>query len=137
MKLLDTSILVEIDRGKNMKKIKKLESEGRHAISQVTVTEIFQGLEYKHKNQDERYRQDRKDIEKLLSRFKVLQIDNTVSIQTAKIRSGLKNKGSQVNDLHDTYIAATAKTEDLTLVTKNIDHFKNIEGLKTMKWSKY
>lgn len=137
MKLLDTSILVEIDRGNNMEKIKKLESEGRHAISQVTVTEIFQGLEYRHNNYGEKYDEDRKNIEQLLSRFKVLQIDNHVSIQTAKIRSELRNKGSQVNYLHDTYIAATAKTKDLTLVTKNIDHFKNIEGLKTEKWSDY
>lgn len=137
MKLLDTSILVEIDRGHNPKKIKNLDAEGRHAISQVTVTEIYQGLEYQYKRGTEKYEESRDKIERLLSRFKIIKIDAPISIETARIRSQLKDNGNQVNDLHDTYIAATAKKNDLTLLTKNGKHFENVEDLKLEKWSDY
>lgn len=135
MKLLDTSALVEIDRGGNREKIRKLDEEGRHAISQVSVTEMFQGVEYQYQKNTEEYRQAMEQVEKLLSRFKVLKIDRAVSLKTAKIRSELREKGKTVNDLHDTYIAATAIQNGLTLLTKNSKHFKPVKGLELVKWS--
>ncbi len=50
MKLLDTSALVEIDRG-DMERARRLDDEGKHGLSQVTVTEMFVGIEYKYERE--------------------------------------------------------------------------------------
>jgi len=45
----------------------------------------------------------------------------------------LRSKGITI-DLHDLYIAATAKMLNLPLLTRNIKHFENIMGLEVIKW---
>ena len=42
--ILDTSILVEIDRGNNLDRIEELDNEGSHSISAVTVSEFYTGV---------------------------------------------------------------------------------------------
>jgi len=43
MKLLDTAVLVDIDRGgdETVEKVRRLDEEEKHGISIVSVTEIF------------------------------------------------------------------------------------------------
>ena len=136
MKLLDTSALIEIDRG-DKEKAQKLDDEGKHALNQVTVTEMFTGIEYKYERNTEKYREAREKLERLLSRFKIIQIDRSISIESAKIITDLRKIGKPVNDLHDIYIAATAVKKDLEILTKNPRHFENIEGLEVRKWKEY
>ncbi len=136
MKLLDTSALVEIDRG-DMERARRLDDEGKHALSQVTVTEMFLGIEYKYDRESDGYRSAREDLERLLSRFKIFQIDRTVSIKAAKIIADLRKIGRPVDDLHDIYIAATAVKNDLGLLTANPKHFGDVEELKIREWKDY
>lgn len=44
MKLLDTSVLVDIDRGGVDGKVRRLDDQGRHAVSMVSVTELQIGV---------------------------------------------------------------------------------------------
>ncbi len=136
MKLLDTSALVEIDRG-DKEKAERLDDEGTHAINQVSETEMFVGIEYKYERNTERYREAREKLERLLSRFKIIQIDRSISIESAKIITELRKIGKPVNDLHDIYIAATGVKRDLEILTKNPIHFKNIEDLEVRDWEEY
>lgn len=136
MKLLDTSALIEIDRG-DKERARKLDDEGKHAINQVSVTEMFTGIEYKYERNSEEYRKAREQLERLLSRFKIMQIDRPISIESAKIIADLMKIGKPVHDLHDIYIAATAVKRDLEILTKNPDHFKNIEDLEVRDWEEY
>ena len=48
MKLLDTSVLVDIDRGGVDEKVHKLDDEGTHEISMVTVTELRLGVDFQY-----------------------------------------------------------------------------------------
>ncbi len=136
MKLLDTSALIEIDRGAE-EKAKKLDDEGKHAINQVSATEMFAGIEYKYERNSGEYREAREQLERLLSRFEIMQIDRSISIQAAKIMADLREIGKPVHDLHDIYIAATGVKRDLEILTKNPDHFKNIEDLEVRNWEEY
>ncbi|KXA89608.1 twitching motility protein PilT [candidate division MSBL1 archaeon SCGC-AAA259A05] len=136
MKLLDTSALIEIDLG-DAERAKRLDDEGRHALSQVTVTEMFTGIEYRYERNTEAYREAREQLERLLSRFKIIQIDRSVSIESAKIMSDLRKIGKPLYDLHDIYIAATGVERNLELLTKNPGHFRNIEGLEVREWEEY
>ncbi|KXA93234.1 twitching motility protein PilT [candidate division MSBL1 archaeon SCGC-AAA259E17] len=136
MKLLDTSALIEIDRG-DLERAKRLDDEGRHALNQVTVTEMFMGIEYKYERNTEAYREAREQLERLLSRFKIIQIDRSISIESAKIMSDLRKIDKPLHDLHDIYIAATGVERNLELLTKNPGHFRNIEGLEVREWKEY
>ncbi len=71
--------------------------------------------------------------ELLFSRFYVLPVTSEIAIKAAEIGTNLISEGKEV-DMIDTYIAATAILNRLTLVTANIDHFKNIDKLKIKKW---
>jgi len=44
MKLCDTSILVDTDRGGVDEKVHRLDEQGRHAVSMVSVTELRLGV---------------------------------------------------------------------------------------------
>ncbi|KXA94676.1 twitching motility protein PilT [candidate division MSBL1 archaeon SCGC-AAA259I09] len=136
MKLLDTFALIEIDRG-DVERAERLDDEGKHALNQVTVTEMFTGVEYKYERNTEEYREAKEKLDRLLSRFKIIQIDRSISIEAAKIIADLKKIGEPVDDLHDVYIAATGVKRDLEILTKNPGHFRNIEGLEVREWEEY
>ncbi len=56
-----------------------------------------------------------------------------VIMDYAKIRLQLKQIGKPVDNF-DMLIAATAKHFDLTVVTDNVKHFENIQGLNIENW---
>lgn len=56
----------------------------------------------------------------------VIELERPIKLKTADIRKQHKIK------LPDAIIAATALVYGLTLVTRNIDDFKNIEGLEVV-----
>lgn len=58
-----------------------------------------------------------------LNQANVLGIDDDIISQTIKIRKARKIK------IPDAIVAATALTNGLILVTRNVDDFKNITGL--------
>ena len=52
--ILDTSILVEIDIGNNREKIEKLDKEGSHSISAVTISEFYTGVNMREEPGEDR-----------------------------------------------------------------------------------
>jgi tRNA(fMet)-specific endonuclease VapC len=139
MKILDTAVLIDIDRGNDetLDKVRRLDEEGKHAISIVSVTELYLGLEKKYEKDSEEYERATADLEKLISRFEVLPIDRPVAVTGAKIIADLQGKGEPLHDLHDVYIGATAKTRQLTVLTPNLSHFERIEDIQVQDWSEY
>ena len=136
MKVIDTSVLAEIDRGNNPEKIEKLDAEGKHVISIVSVTEMFLGVEKLYSGK-ENYEEKRNELNDFLSRFKVKRIDWPIATASAEIIQDLKNRGQPLDDLHDIYIAATAKSQDKPVLTANPSHFERIEGIEVERWEDY
>ena len=134
MKLLDSSVLIDIDRGNNPEKIAKLDDEGRHCISIVSVTELLTGLE---KSKRKVSKEKRENMELFLSRFKILEIDWPTAVNASKIIGHLSGEGNSLNDLHDIYIASTARKEELTVLTSNVSHFERIPELNVVDWQNY
>ncbi|AYD47320.1 type II toxin-antitoxin system VapC family toxin [Arachidicoccus soli] len=54
----------------------------------------------------------------------VIELEHSIKLKTAEIRKSYKIK------LPDGIIAATALVYNLNLVTRNLDDFKNIDGIK-------
>lgn len=130
--LVDTDILSEFLRGteivvNNAKEY--LENYDSINFSIITHYEILNGLLYK-------------DARKQLKRFsefadlnKILPLTLSATKQAAEIYANLKKKGQPIGHT-DCLIAGIALTNNLQLVTNNIDHFKRVKGLEIVNWLK-
>jgi tRNA(fMet)-specific endonuclease VapC len=137
MKLVDTSTVVDIDRGSVDRKVEKLDDEGRHAISAVTLTELRLGVNKQYETGTETHREAIEDLERLCSRFEVLPANRPVAVAAADIIADPQTRGEPLNDLHDVYIAATGRTEQLPVLTANVDHFERIDDVQVVDWTEY
>ena len=127
--LLDTNILSYFAKGANVeltKKILSIKPEQRY-LNWVVQQELLYGV----------YRKQRFDLEvKYQNFFKVCNIiypDSQIVEFCAKLEAQLDSKGIIIG-LEDIWIASTCLVKNLTLVTNNIKHFMNIEGLMVENW---
>ena len=134
MKLLDTSAVADIDRGGVDEKVRALDDEGRHAISMVSVTELRLGVELQYGRDTQEYQDAIDALDRLVSRFDVLPISRPVATAAAEIIADLRADGQRLDDLHDVYIGATARTEQLPVLTANVDHFERIDDVRVIDW---
>ncbi len=67
----------------------------------------------------------------LLARSKVLAVDQMVAQAAVDISNQLRHKRKQIG-MADLFIAATAFSNNLSLTTLNIKHFKRIEELNVI-----
>ena len=66
---------------------------------------------------------DREHINALFASGLVVDVDETIAEEAARIRRELRRQGKRMPHLPDALVAATAITEDATLVTNNLDDF--------------
>ena len=137
MKLVDTSVVIDIDRGNAGDRVTTLDDEGRHAISTVTMTELRLGVTKRYDQGTDARRDALKALDRLCARFELLPVDRPVSVAAADIITALQQRGEPLNDLHDVYIAATAYTEQLPVLTANVDDFDRIDEIDVVDWSAY
>jgi len=114
--LVDTDVLIDYVKGLRELPLTQL------YISEITLYEFVRGT----KDVDEA----KKAIEE---GFVVLFHDNSVISKAAKIWVELRKDGRIVDD-RDILIAATAIVNDIPLLTRNLKHYKRLEGfgLKVM-----
>lgn len=118
--LIDTSILIDHFRNQR-KEITPLYQVSLHyecVISSITEFEFLVGSNQKNYS----------SISDLLSKLSVLPFDSACVQKAAQIYRDLKLK-HQLISLPDIFIAATAVTHNLQLMTLNIKHFEKIEAL--------
>lgn len=126
MFLLDTDILIWILRGKNevRDKISKLKEVSPHAISVISIAEIFRNI----------FPSELSATEDFLNQHIIFDVDQ----KTAKI-GGLYAQQYQKQlkklSLEDCLIAGTANVNNLTLVSLNTKHFpmKDIKTLNPLR----
>ena len=70
----------------------------------------------------------------LFGKYKYISYGKKEAKKFAQIKAYLQKSGKNVEDF-DIMIAAVALANNLTLVTNNLKHFKNIENLKVVDWS--
>lgn len=139
MKLLDASVVVDIDRGGQTveERVGRLDQEGRHAISAVTVTELFYGVEKAYRSEGEAYPRAIGALEALVNRFEIAPVSRSVAITAAGLVHELRSEGKALGDLHDIYIAASALVNRLVLLTANTQDFERIEDLVVEDWTTF
>ncbi len=125
--LLDTSVIVEIDRGIDQRKMEHLLSLSPHIVSSATVMEISTGF----------FRSDRDTLklEEFVSPLTVVPIDQKVARKAGKIAANLIDEGKRI-EINDLYIASTALLHEETVLTKNVEHYERIDDLEIADWRK-
>jgi len=72
-------------------------------------------------------------VDRLLEAVTVLAFDAPADEHYADIRSTLERAGTPIGS-HDLFIAAHARSRDMTLVTHNTREFERVPGLRVEDW---
>lgn len=129
--LCDTSFIIDLisgDEGAAAKARELDEVASLVAISVITVHEYLRGVYYLYWGREElqdKLREARED----LRRFEIVPFDEEIAEVAAEIDARLVRSGTPMG-YPDVVIAATALSQNLTLVTRNIRHFSLVEDLK-------
>ena len=125
---VDTSIIVDVDRGKEdvIELCKRLTSTNSASISTVSVSEILTGS-YLRKD----YKAAVKKAEKVLGQFRWVPLNGEVAKLVGKLNAYLISKGQQI-EYQDVAIAASFLVECcdvlLTENKNNCDRLPNLKG---------
>ncbi len=129
--LLDTDTLSEVMKGQdlhiNRHAAVYLSKYGKFTFSIITRYEILRGLEAKQAFRKIQVFEER--CEESL----ILPLSDEIIVQAAEIYGELYRKGQLISDA-DILIAATAKVNNLVLVTGNQAHFQRVSGLSLANW---
>jgi tRNA(fMet)-specific endonuclease VapC len=123
VQLIDTSVLIEVERG--ALPLEPLLHEGK-AISVISVSELLHGVH--RATPDSRRIRRQAVVEQILGAIEQIPIDSEIARVHADIWAGLMATGEMI-DAHDLWIAATALTHGLELATVNRQHFERVPGL--------
>ena len=134
--LLDTSVCVEIIRGKNFNidaHFQRTMERGnaRLMLSSIVEHELLFGIE--NGGEENREKNTRKLNSFLKFPFERLAFDNDDARLAALIRHRLKSKSLGAYDL---LIASQAVSKDLTLVTGNVREFSRVQDLDLVNWNR-
>lgn len=134
--LLDTCVLSQL-RKRIPSKVQEwfeCKDQNQFFISTLTIAELWDGIERLENSKK------RKDLEEwfigdVQARFKdnIISIDETIALKWGLINSTLQKKGITVG-VQDLYIAATAASKNLALITINMKDFANIDIVTINPW---
>ena len=128
--MLDTNMIIYARNGQKDQLNSLFGSYGEDdlCISAITLAELEFGVcnsQAEEKNRELLYL--------FLSGFTVIPFDRSAAREYGEIRADLKKKGTPIG-ANDLFIAAHARSLDLTLVTNNTREFDRVEGLKVENW---
>jgi len=99
-------------------------------ISVITKSELLYGVEVSPRRQ-----QDEVALDGFLRYVEVLDFPDEAAVHYAEIRAYLKSRGKMIG-ANDLFIAAHARSFDLTLITNNTREFARIPELKVENWTR-
>lgn len=131
--LIDSSTLIAFEReAVDVEPYIRHREQDEFFVSVITASELLHGA---HRADTAKRRAKRLEfVEAVLEMFPVIDIDLAVARVHARLWADLLKKGQKVG-LHDSWLAATCLTHDLSLVTGNAREFSRIPGLQVEVWS--
>jgi predicted nucleic acid-binding protein len=123
--LIDTSIIIDHLRKKNKKKSRYYHIVDKYAlfISTITVFELYAGAVNDQKKQD---------ILNILEYVTILPFTTTTAQKSGELYLSLL-KENQVIESKDLFIAATALSNGMPLMTLNLKHFERVKELNVLE----
>jgi tRNA(fMet)-specific endonuclease VapC len=129
--MLDTDISSYIMKRSHDIVLKKLQQVpiGAVCISVISKSELLYGVEVSPRRQ-----QDHAALDEYLRHVEVLDFPDEAALHYAQIRAALKACGNLIG-ANDLFIAAHARSLDLTLVTNNTQEFARVQDLRIENWT--
>jgi tRNA(fMet)-specific endonuclease VapC len=126
--LIDTDVLVELERAGRSEALEVLLGREECAISAITVSELLRGV--LRASGAIRTRR-RAFVEHVLAGLQTVPITEPVARLHADIWADLALRGEPIG-AHDLWIAATALSHGFGLATRNASHFDRVPGLRVV-----
>lgn len=127
--LLDTTFLIDLHREIRRKEpgrafsFLEANADAPVQISVITCGEFAEGFAAENKEQ----------CEQALSPFEVVRLSPGIAWRYGQLSKALRLEGRPIGD-NDLWIAATALDQKLDLVTRDLDHFGRINGLRLLSY---
>ncbi len=126
--LIDTDLLIDLERGAGTPAVEELLGDEDRAISVITVSELLHGaLRATGAHRTRR----RAFVEHVLGGLRAIPITEPVARVHAEVWADLAERG-EVIGAHDLWIAATALAHGLGVATRNASEFGRIPGLRVV-----
>lgn len=127
---VDTSIFVDCLRSNPVSSSKdfleEIEGKNNGFTSTIVVAELSVGAYLSQKNDA------LENTLKILSTTSIIDLDKEIAMLGGKIYSELVREGKEI-ELNDCLIAATSLSTGIKeIVTRNVDHFNKVNGLKAV-----
>ncbi len=131
-RLIDTSILIESERGRLDLEKHTAQQDEEFFLSVVSVSELLHGV---HRAKEPHIRSKRAaSVEGMLRLFSILDIDILTARTHSRIWAELGSHG-QIIGPHDLWLAATCIAHGLIMVTANVREFSRVPGIEIETWT--
>lgn len=127
--MLDTNTLSDLIRNPRGALLRRLSSTEPDAICTSIVVACEMRFGARRKGSDVLTNR----VEQLLGTLTVLPLDKPADLHYADIRTALERAGTPIGN-HDLFIAAHARSRNMTLVTHNVREFERVPGLRVEDW---
>lgn len=129
--VIDTSVLVAIERGELGNDVLTALPDEPIAIAAITAAELLQGV-HRTKSAVKRARCER-FVEAALEALSVIPFDVRIARIHAQLATELRNAGTQIGEA-DLMVATTAVWLDYGVATRDLRSFPRIRGLRVVRW---
>jgi tRNA(fMet)-specific endonuclease VapC len=126
--LIDTDLLVDVERGVRVDETDRRLGDEERAISVITVSELLHGV---HRATGARRTRRSAFVEHLLAGMEPVPITEPVARVHAEAWAQLVQAG-QVIGAHDLWIGASALAHGFGVATRNATDFERIPGLRVI-----
>lgn len=126
--LIDTDMLVDLERGVANREVENAIGGENRAISVVTVSELLHGV---HRASGAQRMRRSAFVEHVLAAMRAIEITEQIARVHADIWAQLVVDG-QLIGAHDLWIAATALAKGMGIATGNADEFRRVPGLRVI-----
>lgn len=126
--LIDTSLLVDVERGVASADTERILGNEDRAISVITISELLHGA---LRATGERRTRRRAFVEHVIAGFQAIPISETVARVHADVWAELAERGEPIG-AHDLWIAATAITHGFGVATRDHSDFDRVPGLRVV-----
>jgi predicted nucleic acid-binding protein len=125
--IADTSFLIDIMKSDKeaIKKAEEIErKENTIAVTSISIFELFVGVTLSIK-QD----QERNKINRILNGLSIISFDEDSAKEAGRIFAQKRKNGMAIEP-EDSMIAGICSRRNEILITRNVKHFNDIEGLR-------
>lgn len=126
--VLDTDVCIDVLRGLDADRRRRVARLAPLAITTVTVAELVHGALRARRPEVARHQVDR-----LVESVEVLPLDTVAASHAGDIRAHLARVGTPIGP-YDVLIAAVARAHGQVLVTGNVREFGRVPGLGLEAW---